>query len=268
MNHPLPRRTAFLLFALVVVTWGLNWAVTKTIVHSVVPLWATAIRSAIATATLFVLQLARGQIHHSAPRRPGSHHRDCAASHGCVLRAGGIRAAVRAGRPADRARLHNTALGRPRRLAVPEGADDQVTTRGNSARRRGLIAMFNPLAFDWSDRDALTGGGLILLATLCWAANILYVRAHRWVSTQFQLVFWQTLLASVVLAALALLLDGAPQVAWTSSLTAAFLYSRNLRNGAGLLGHGGRQPRPAGGDHLTWHSGDTRDRRGQLDASA
>jgi len=56
MNHPLPRRTAFLLFALVVVAWGLNWAVTKTIVHSVAPLWATAIRSAIATATLFVLQ--------------------------------------------------------------------------------------------------------------------------------------------------------------------------------------------------------------------
>jgi drug/metabolite transporter (DMT)-like permease len=89
----------------------------------------------------------------------------------------------------------------------------------------GLIAMFNPLAFDWSDRDALTGGGLILLATLCWAANILSVRTHRWVSTPFQLVFWQTLLASVVLTALALLRDGAPQVAWTPSLTAAFLYS-------------------------------------------
>ena len=38
-------------------------------------------------------------------------------------------------------------------------------------------------------------------------------------------MFWQTLLASVVLAALALLLDGTPQIAWTSSLTAAFLYS-------------------------------------------
>jgi drug/metabolite transporter (DMT)-like permease len=42
---------------------------------------------------------------------------------------------------------------------------------------------------------------LILLAALCWAANILYVRAHKWVSTPFQLTFWQTLLATYVLAA-------------------------------------------------------------------
>ena len=38
----------------------------------------------------------------------------------------------------------------------------------------------------------------------CWAANILYVRAHRWISTPFQLVFWQALLATAVLSALAL----------------------------------------------------------------
>ena len=44
MDHALPRRTAVLLFAVVVVSWGLNWAVTKIIVHSVFPLWATAIR--------------------------------------------------------------------------------------------------------------------------------------------------------------------------------------------------------------------------------
>jgi len=49
MDHPLSRRTALLLFAAVVLSWGLNWAVTKIIVHSVFPLWATAIRSAIGT---------------------------------------------------------------------------------------------------------------------------------------------------------------------------------------------------------------------------
>jgi len=39
MDHPLSRRTALLLFAAVVLSWGLNWAVTKIIVHSVFPLW-------------------------------------------------------------------------------------------------------------------------------------------------------------------------------------------------------------------------------------
>ena len=44
----------------------------------------------------------------------------------------------------------------------------------------GLILIFNPLAFDWSDRAAIFGNALVLLAALCWAANIVYVRAHRW----------------------------------------------------------------------------------------
>jgi drug/metabolite transporter (DMT)-like permease len=89
----------------------------------------------------------------------------------------------------------------------------------------GLVAMFNPLAFDWNDHDALLGGALILLAALCWAANILYVRAHKWVSTPFQLTFWQTLLATYVLSTLALLFDGVPQIVWSPSLTGAFLYA-------------------------------------------
>src|ERR1700716_3278464 len=67
MNHILSRRAALLLFAIVVVMWGSNWAVTKTLVLSVSPLWATAIRSAIATVTLFALLLARRQL--IMPRR-------------------------------------------------------------------------------------------------------------------------------------------------------------------------------------------------------
>ena len=37
MDHPLARRTALLLFAAVVLSWGMNWAVTKVIVQSVFP---------------------------------------------------------------------------------------------------------------------------------------------------------------------------------------------------------------------------------------
>jgi drug/metabolite transporter (DMT)-like permease len=89
----------------------------------------------------------------------------------------------------------------------------------------GLAVMFNPLAFDWRDHDALIGSGLILLAALCWAANILYVRVHRWLSTPFQLAFWQTLLATAVLSMLALVFDGLPQIVWSPRLAGAFFYS-------------------------------------------
>jgi drug/metabolite transporter (DMT)-like permease len=70
----------------------------------------------------------------------------------------------------------------------------------------------------------LIGNGLLLLAALCWAANILYVRAHQWISSPFQLVFWQALLATIVLSALALAFDGVPRITWTPELTGALLY--------------------------------------------
>jgi drug/metabolite transporter (DMT)-like permease len=69
-NPPRPaltRSVAFFLFALVVVTWGINWTVTKTIVHSVPPLWTTAIRCGIATCSLFCLLVTRRQL--IVPRR-------------------------------------------------------------------------------------------------------------------------------------------------------------------------------------------------------
>ena len=86
------------------------------------------------------------------------------------------------------------------------------------------MVLFNPLSVDWRDHDAMAGSGLILLAALCWAANILYVRAHTWISTPFQLAFWQTLLATVVLRAGA---DRGRHAAdrMDGTLVACFLYS-------------------------------------------
>src|ERR1700761_9113099 len=84
----------------------------------------------------------------------------------------------------------------------------------------GLLLIFSPASLDWSDRAALTGSGLITLAAICWAANIVYVRAHRWISTPFQLVFWQLLLSTLVLAATAISVDALPHVVVTPRLAA------------------------------------------------
>jgi drug/metabolite transporter (DMT)-like permease len=225
MNHILSRRAALLLFVTVVVTWGSNWAVTKTLVLSVSPLWATAIRSAIATVALLVLLLARGQL--MLPRRG-----DVAVILTvAVLHMGAFSALVAFG-------LQFVAVGRSIVLGyttplwVAPAAwlffGEPVTRSrlaGIALGLAGLATIFNPLAFDWSDRNALIGNGLILLAALCWAANILYVRAHKWISTPFQLVFWQALLATCILAALALSIDGIPQIIWTPALASAFLYA-------------------------------------------
>jgi drug/metabolite transporter (DMT)-like permease len=225
MNQMLSRRAALSLFAVVVVTWGSNWMVTKTLVASVSPLWAVAIRSAIATVALLIVLLARGQL--ILPRRGDVSVILTVA----VLHMGAFSALVAFGLqfvPVGRSIL----LGYTTPLWVAPGAwlflnEPMTRSRlaGIALGLAGLATMFNPLAFDWSNHNALIGNGLLLFAALCWAANILYVRAHRWISTPFQLVFWQALLATLLLSVLAFGIDGLPQIVWTPKLTGAFLYA-------------------------------------------
>jgi drug/metabolite transporter (DMT)-like permease len=88
----------------------------------------------------------------------------------------------------------------------------------------GLLILFDPTTFDWSNHNALLGNGLVLLAALCWSASILHVRAHRWVSTPFELVPWQAALAMCVLLPLALMVEGIPRIEWSMRLVWLLLY--------------------------------------------
>ena len=225
MQPYLSRRSALLLFAVIVVAWGLTWTVTKILVQDVTPLWITAIRSAIASVALAILLLARGEM--IVPRRGDlpvivvvSMFHMVAFS---ALVAFGLQFSA-VGR--------SIVLGYTTPLWVMPAAwlflGERMTPSRSLGMALGLIGlavMFNPFAFNWSDASTLAGSGCILLAALCWAVSIVYVRAHRWISTPFQLVFWQTLLATLVVSVLALLKDGVPHLTWNMQLTGLFLFS-------------------------------------------
>ena len=221
----LSTRNAAWLLALVVFAWGTNWPVTRTIVHEVPPLWATAIRCMIASAGLAPLLWAQGDF--IIPKRGDMPVVLCTS----LLHLVAFSALVAAGLqfvPAGRAIV----LGYTTPIWVAIGASiflsEAITARravGIGCGIAGLAVIFNPAALNWSDHDALYGSGLILIAAFCWAGNIVYVRAHRWISTPFQLVFWQVVLAAALLTALAAFTEGAPHVAWTPRLAALMLYS-------------------------------------------
>jgi drug/metabolite transporter (DMT)-like permease len=65
----------------------------------------------------------------------------------------------------------------------------------------GLAVIFNPQTLNWRDGNALFGSGADS------AGSVLLGRQHRlcpgaqWISTPFQLVFWQVLLAAALLSA-------------------------------------------------------------------
>jgi drug/metabolite transporter (DMT)-like permease len=225
MPPALSRRHALLLFSIVILTWGLNWVVTKTIVGSVPPLWTSAIRSGVACAVLLLLQLVRRDF--VVPAR-GDIPVVLAIG---LLHMVGFSTLVAIG-------LRHIAVGRSIVLGYTTPlwvAPLAWILLGETQSRRGLlgiglaftglVVMFNPAAIDWHDRSAMIGNGLILLASWCWAASILYVRKHRWIATPFQLVFWEALLAGSVLGVLAMILDGPPNFTWTPALVAAFAYA-------------------------------------------
>ena len=225
MQPPLSRRGALLLFAAIVMAWGLTWPITKILVQSVSPLWITAIRSAIATVALAGLLFARGEM--IVPRRGDlpvifvtSIFHMVAFS---ALVAFGLQFAA-VGR--------SIVLGYTTPLWVMPAAwlflGERMTpsrSLGMAIGLAGLAVMFNPLAFNWDDANTLAGSGCILLAAMCWAVSIVYVRAHRWISTPFQLGFWQTLLATLVVTVLALLKDGIPHPVWTAQLVGLLLFT-------------------------------------------
>ncbi|MBX9648854.1 MAG: DMT family transporter [Xanthobacteraceae bacterium] len=224
----LSTRNAAGLLALVVFAWGTNWPVTKLIVHEIPPLWSTAIRCMIAAAGLAPLLWAQGDF--IVPKRGDIPVVLCTS----ILHMVAFSALVAAGVqfvPAGRAIV----LGYTTPIWVAIGAaiflSEAITIRraiGIGCGLAGLAVIFNPATLNWGDRSALYGSGLILIAAFCWAGNIVYVRAHRWISTPFQLVFWQVLLAAVLLSVLAVSFEGLPHVAWTGRLAALLVYSGSV----------------------------------------
>ena len=89
----------------------------------------------------------------------------------------------------------------------------------------GLVVLFNPVAFDWGDRQAVLGNLAILAAALLWAGSIVHVRGHRWHATPFALLPWEMLLAAVILAPVAYVAEPLPAVAWDVRLTVLLLYA-------------------------------------------
>lgn len=222
----LPRRQALSLLIVVVLAWGFTWIVSKLLLQYMTPLWAVAARSVVGAAALLALGLALRRV--AWPVRADI---PVILSVG-LLHMGAFAALVSLGLqyvPAGRSVVlaYTTPLwvipAARVFLGEPIGRGRQL---GLALGLLGLAVIFNPLAFDWGNREAVFGNGLVLLAALCWAANIVYVRAHRWVTPPFELAFWQALLASGVLAAVAWAAEGAPRVVWHADL-------------AWLLGYGG-----------------------------
>jgi drug/metabolite transporter (DMT)-like permease len=213
LERPSPRQ-ATLGLVFVVAAWGLSWPVNKVLLASFPPLWLAAIRTALATAALFLVVAATGRL-----VRPRRGDWPILVSI-CLLHMVGFVIVTTLG-------LQFVSAGRTVVLAyttplwVAPGAalflGERLTRRrglGLALGLAGLLVLFNPLAFDWRDGDAILGNALILLGAFFWAASILHIRGHRWHSTPFELVPWELALATLILLPIAALTP-LPSIAWS-----------------------------------------------------
>ncbi|MDR2161384.1 MAG: DMT family transporter [Desulfovibrio sp.] len=220
----LTRRAAIALFTLLVLIWGVNWTVVKLIVFDVPPVWSSALRSLIACSTVLLVQ--RATRNFVIPRRQDI---------SIILIIGLLNMTACPTFMAAGVQLipvgRSVVLGYTMPLWVIPCA--WLFLREALPPRRllgigiglcGIFVLCNPLTMDWGNRDALLGHGYLLLSALSWAMAIICIRAHVWMSTPFQLLFWQTLLASVLLCALAFALEGPLSFSPTPSLLLLLAY--------------------------------------------
>ncbi|MDE5462446.1 MULTISPECIES: DMT family transporter [unclassified Bradyrhizobium] len=224
MNSLSPR-AAVGLFLIVVLAWGVNWSVTKQLVQFVPPLWSATIRSWIALAGLFViLGLSNNLV--IPDRRDIPVVLSVALLHMTlfsVLVASGLRFL-----PASKGVVLGYTTPLWVAIAAPLLGKDTLTPpklTGALLGLIGLIVILNPASIDWANTNVVLGAGMVILAAISWAGNIIYIRAHRWIASPLQLLIWQVLVATIVLSVSATIAEGLPRVEWSWRLVLLFLYS-------------------------------------------
>jgi len=218
------RGQGVLALLIVILAWGLTWPVNKVVLATLSPLWAVTLRSLIATVALFALTAWRGRIAWP-PRGDWPVLFSITLLHmvGFNLLASWGLGLVPTGR--------TVILAYTTPLWVTPGATlllgEPLTPRrtvGVLVGLAGLVTLFNPVALDWSDRAVVLGNLAILLGALLWAASILHIRAHRWRSTPFTLIPWETLLSTMLLTPIALATSALPEMDWRPSFVTLLLY--------------------------------------------
>jgi len=222
---PASTTQARLLLLVVVLAWGAMWPVNKALLNYMPPIWSVALRTIISMLSLFAISLFVTGL--ALPQR-----RDLPVLISMVvlhmvaftiLTQLALRL-VPAGRSAVLA--YTSVLWAPLGAALVLG--ETLSRRrmlGLGLGILGLLTIFNPMTFDWSDRAAISGNAALLLAAMLWAASIVHNRAHVWRATPFQLAPWQALLAAGLLSSAAAAVEGPPVVRWSTEAVLLLVFA-------------------------------------------
>lgn len=228
---PFSPAAALLLLGATVVVLGINWPIMKTGLESIEPMWFAFLRVLSAGVVVAIAAAFTGRLR-PLPREDWP----------VVLSVGVAGTAVHLAIlffalqfvPAGRSSVlvWTAAL-----WTVPIAS---IALRERMSPRRwvglvagigGIVMLFEPWRFIWSDGDVLLGNGLLLFTAMIQAAVIVHTRAHRWVTGPADALPWQMLVAAVPLLVVALAWEGLPDIDWSPRFAAIVAYQAVFATG-------------------------------------
>jgi drug/metabolite transporter (DMT)-like permease len=230
-----PRTLGFIALAGAIVGYGGLWPVSKTALEFMPPFWYASIRILTGAAILFVLLKLTGNL-----RLPTRHDMVLVFSVGIFMMAiytllmHVALLYVEAGRAA--------LLGYTTPIWVLPAAYFFLKER--PSRRRlvglciamaGLVVLFNPTTFDWTDTDVVIGNLMLLGCGLSWSVSIIHIRKHQPQRTPFQLAPFQLTLAGGLIAIMALIFDPLPVFTGSALEIGVFAYGGILGTAVAML---------------------------------
>ncbi len=224
-------RSALILLGVVILLWGVNWPIMKSGLASISPFTFAASRMVLGGITMFIVAGLSGLL--SWP-----HRQDWPV----IVSVGLIQMATFIGMvtfalqfvPAGRSSIlaYTTPLWvLPISVLLLREPVGRMKMAGFLLGFAGIVVMFNPAAFDWSDPDVLLGNGVLMFAAMMWAVLIVQIRSHKWHGTPLSLVPWQFAVGTLALVPVAFYLEADQPIRWSGELWAILLYNGPVATG-------------------------------------
>jgi drug/metabolite transporter (DMT)-like permease len=219
------HRAAYLLLVGLVILWGSNWPIMKIGLAEIPPFWFAGIRVFLGAGTLFIVLAFNRSL--ALPSRRDVIQLISVGVFQVAIYMGLVNIALTTVEPGRAAVLaYTTPL-----WAVPGALvflGEKLTPPkaiGLSLGIAGVLLLFNPLGFDWSNHRLVIGNLLLMAAAVAWAAAILLIRGRPWHLTPLQLAPWQLILAGVLLCGAAWISEGPLSIPATPKIAAILAYN-------------------------------------------
>lgn len=225
-----------LLLVFVLLVWGMNWPLMKMAMNYIPPLWFGFTRIFIGCLFLFLLVIIKKKL--TFPKRKDIPH---------LLSVGGLQIGlftvlVNFG-------LYYSAVGHavilvystplwvaPIAILFFKERLNLLKAIGLLIGILGIVVLFNPLEFNWSDHRAVMGSAALFLSAILWAIAIIHVRFVPSQSSILQLMPWHLLVGTVILAISAMIFEPQPVIHWTMFSILLNLYIGIIATGLAFWG--------------------------------